>query len=623
MNKIKSYITKKIIRILRKMKITDSFIYKLHKKEFRFNFIFSKLFEKKPLVDQVLLDINSDLCRYNKFFKKLYNYKNTIYVTDIKVYSHLRKNCNSVKYIKSKKKILKKLAVVKYVVFENKCPDYFIKAEKQIVSLIINEQEKIKKEKWEQYLYRKAFFMADNIIALDKNKSQNYLFNNNLSNNYKTKDIINLNINKNSKLFFNKTKFTNNKKTILFYPSYLMGNGVTETLITLLNEIDYDKYDVYVAVIKVNSYKDKQNRINEKANILYFNDARFYGSKIEHDELIKFFNGKKMCDEKYIRDFCIRNNKAIVSEIEFDYVIDYNGYSPYISSMAAYGNKSGKKIIYLHNDLHNDMLTKNYQLINVFYLYQYYDKLVSVSEGCYRVNKEKIEPFVLEKYNFSVKDKMTYILNPVNYEAVVEGSKQNNIEIIDNEKYLKINRTDNSEKVILAPNSKNINFVSIGRLSPEKNFSFLIDVFYEIYKKNKNIRLYIIGMGVEWKHLNQKIEELEKQDVVIMVGYTTNPYELLGKCDCLILPSLYEGLGMVVLEAMILNKYVISSDIEGPREIVKDEYGKLVNIDKDSFIEEINNYITSKKTVKKFDYVKYNKDVLELFYKNVLERNKK
>jgi len=256
-------------------------------------------------------------------------------------------------------------------------------------------------------------------------------------------------------------------------------------------------------------------------------------------------------------------------------------------------------------------------------LYQYYDKLVSVSEGCYRVNKEKIEPFVLEKYNFSVKDKMTYILNPVNYEAVVEGSKQNNIEIIDNEKYLKINRTDNSEKVILAPNSKNINFVSIGRLSPEKNFSFLIDVFYEIYKKNKNIRLYIIGMGVEWKHLNQKIEELELQDVVIMVGYTTNPYELLGKCDCLILPSLYEGLGMVVLEAMILNKYVISSDIEGPREIVKDEYGKLVNIDKDSFIEEINNYITSKKTVKKFDYVKYNKDVLELFYKNVLERNKK
>ena len=146
----------------------------------------------------------------------------------------------------------------------------------------------------------------------------------------------------------------------------------------------------------------------------------------------------------------------------------------------------------------------------------------------------------------------------------------------------------------------------------------LIDAFNTVYSKNKNIRLYIIGDGIDKEKLRHQINNLKLNKVVFLVGYTVNPYDLLSRCDCYILSSLYEGLGMVILESMILNKYVISSNIDGPKEIVKDGYGTLVDINVESFAREMEKFIKGKYHSKKFDYKKYNKEALKLFYENVL-----
>jgi len=602
-----------LFRYIKKHDINGVYLYRLHRKEFRQNTHFIKYYNKE-LKDEILIDGN----KYKEEIVKFFDNKCNIYITSRNLYSLYKGKYNNLVYIRKNSDLyFKKLAETKSILFYNTCPAFFVKSKDQIISLVIDEPNKKLKKTWESTLEKKAFFMANNIIYFSLKNAQNYLYNNDLSKNHRSSKINAINDFKKNDLF-NKTKFINNKKTILFYPSYLMGNGVTETFITLLNELDYDKYDVYVAVNNKSVYYDKQERINKNANLLYFNEHKFFKNKKDHDEIFDFFQGKKICNLDMLKSFCEINNRAIISDLTFDYIIDYNGYSPFVSSMACLGNEKGRKIIYMHNDLYKDCITKNYQLKNVFYLYQFYERIVGVSKGCYEVNKEKIEKYVKENYNFSIEKKMTYILNPVNYQAVIDGSKENNVILKDGNKYLKIKRDDGSFKYLEIPDNKNINFVSIGRLSQEKNFSMLIDAFNTVYSKNKNIRLYIIGDGIDKEKLRHQINNLKLNKVVFLVGYTVNPYDLLSRCDCYILSSLYEGLGMVILESMILNKYVISSNIDGPKEIVKDGYGTLVDINVESFAREMEKFIKGKYHSKKFDYKKYNKEALKLFYENVL-----
>ena len=68
----------------------------------------------------------------------------------------------------------------------------------------------------------------------------------------------------------------------------------------------------------------------------------------------------------------------------------------------------------------------------------------------------------------------------------------------------------------------------------------------------------------------------EKKENIIVIKSIINPYPILNKCDCFVLSSRYEGLPMVIMEALILNKHVISTNITGPNEFLENGYGYLV-----------------------------------------------
>ena len=116
-------------------------------------------------------------------------------------------------------------------------------------------------------------------------------------------------------------------------------------------------------------------------------------------------------------------------------------------------------------------------------------------------------------------------------------------------------------------------FISVGRLTKQKNFEFLIKNISKKIKKNSSILLYIFGNGEEEKKLRNLISKLGLENNIKLFQYSENIYNYLCNSRGFILSSLWEDPGFVLVEAAYLNVPILSSDCKnGPREILN--YGK-------------------------------------------------
>ena len=114
-------------------------------------------------------------------------------------------------------------------------------------------------------------------------------------------------------------------------------------------------------------------------------------------------------------------------------------------------------------------------------------------------------------------------------------------------------------------------YVSIGRLTKQKNFLFLLKCFKKIVDKNKNNQLYILGSGEDYYILEEYINNNNLKKNIFLEGYKKNIYEYLHNAKAFILPSLWEDPGFVLIEASYSNTTIISSDCEnGPKEILNE-----------------------------------------------------
>lgn len=90
---------------------------------------------------------------------------------------------------------------------------------------------------------------------------------------------------------------------------------------------------------------------------------------------------------------------------------------------------------------------------------------------------------------------------------------------------------------------------NVGRLSDQKNHKFLIDIFKEIYDKNNNTVLLLIGKGELEDELKQRVEKFGLTGSVKFLGLRTDVEKLLQAMDIFLLPSKHEGLPVVLIEA--------------------------------------------------------------------------
>ncbi|WP_346893286.1 glycosyltransferase family 1 protein [Clostridium sp. UBA871] len=140
-----------------------------------------------------------------------------------------------------------------------------------------------------------------------------------------------------------------------------------------------------------------------------------------------------------------------------------------------------------------------------------------------------------------------------------------------------MNNAINIEKFIFNENTRRITrkeldiegkFVigNVGRLSYQKNHEFLIRIFNEIYKLNKNAILLLVGRGELENEVREQVENLGLQEVVKFLGVRNDVPQLLQAMDVFLLPSRYEGLGIVYIEAQATGLASFGSDKVVPKE---------------------------------------------------------
>lgn len=111
-------------------------------------------------------------------------------------------------------------------------------------------------------------------------------------------------------------------------------------------------------------------------------------------------------------------------------------------------------------------------------------------------------------------------------------------------------------------------FGNVGRFTNQKNHTFLIDIFYEIYKKNQNSKLMLVGIGEKEEEIKQKVDKLNLEKNVLFLEYREDVNRLMQGMDAFIMPSLYEGFPVVCVEAQaagvpcFLSKDVITNEVK-------------------------------------------------------------
>lgn len=108
----------------------------------------------------------------------------------------------------------------------------------------------------------------------------------------------------------------------------------------------------------------------------------------------------------------------------------------------------------------------------------------------------------------------------------------------------------------------------IGRFNEQKNHKFLVDIFYEIYQKNREAYLLMVGNGDLMSETQDKLDELGLKGRYKILSYRMDIPDLLSAMDCFVFPSLFEGLSVVMIEAqkMMLPCFV-SNTIEKATQI--------------------------------------------------------
>jgi glycosyltransferase involved in cell wall biosynthesis len=119
--------------------------------------------------------------------------------------------------------------------------------------------------------------------------------------------------------------------------------------------------------------------------------------------------------------------------------------------------------------------------------------------------------------------------------------------------------------------------LGVGRLTPQKDFATLLRTVARL-REDRDVRLIILGEGEERDQLQDLCRELGIADHVDLHGFVDNPIKYMARSDVFVLSSVWEGFGIVVVEALASGTPVVSTcGDEGPGEILEDgRYGRLV-----------------------------------------------
>lgn len=341
------------------------------------------------------------------------------------------------------------------------------------------------------------------------------------------------------------------KKKVLFYNGSLRMGGIERVLVEVLQNLDRSNLDIDLVIEDgIRSLNVFEKDIPKDIKLYYLKPEKiikktdFYRQN-RKNPFYKIMYNLMMAYEGYVKK---ENLKKIVKDKHYDVVIDFDmGLSKQIDLINA-----KKKIAWVHSSIEK-WYVKDSRIKRLGERLKKYDKIVTICDAM-KESTEKLYPFL--------KNKMIRIYNPFNFERIIEYSKEKVGE----------NLKEYYEKDFI---------VSVMRLTENsKDFDTLILGFKLAKEKGVKEKLYILGDGSDRDKIEEKIKKEGMEKEIILLGNVKNPYPWIKKAKILVHSSRFEGLPTVLLEGLILDKIVISSDCPtGPREILENgEIGYLYNV---------------------------------------------
>jgi CDP-glycerol glycerophosphotransferase len=394
--------------------------------------------------------------------------------------------------------------------------------------------------------------------------------------------------------------FTDGRSSILINLGGMLGNGITTAALSLLDNIDHDRFDVSVSFPHA-ALPDQQRRIeliNPRVR-RFPQPGTLNGSKLRI-KILAMLNGRRPGRRQILLSRCAglmgEEWRRSFGDSRFDHVIDFSGYEPYWIKLLA-SRTAGSFSIWLHNDIHAEMSNTNRaarlraRIRSSVALYRVADHLVSVSEPLCQVNRASLA-------EWASSERFTFARNTINADRI---------------------RGLAGETVPMAhlPATGVQTFVTAGRLSAEKNHHRLISAFAIVHRADAATRLVILGSGPLFDQLRGLVDDLGLGPCVTLAGYEPNPYPIMAKANCFVLSSDYEGQPMALLEALILGLPIVTTSFDSVRGALPPATGLVVARDVEALAEGMQKFLRNEVANPPFDDADYNRRAMAEFYRAI------
>ena len=334
-------------------------------------------------------------------------------------------------------------------------------------------------------------------------------------------------------------------KKILFGITGLTIGGAERVLVDLVNKL-YNDYDITIFTIYSKGELEKELNPNIKLKSLYnksYKELSKIGQKIFAPLKVLIF--KNMIYKKYIKE---------------NYDVEIAFLEGPITRLFSVKNENAKKIVWIHNDISKvfgngfkSKLKKNLDKK----IYGKYDELVFVS-------KDNLDKF--DKAYSNLKE-----VNKAENENIENKKKRVIYNYIDKERILE----KSCDEIDFSFKKDFVNFLTVARLVEQKGIDRLIKVHKKLIERGYIHNFYIIGDGPEKEKLEKLIKENKVEKTFYLLGQKENPYLYIKNADYFCLLSRFEGYGMVLEEAKILDKSIIITNTAA-REAVENYSNKYI-----------------------------------------------
>lgn len=364
-------------------------------------------------------------------------------------------------------------------------------------------------------------------------------------------------------------------KNILFVIDSLTCGGAEKSLVSLLNNLDYSKYNVDLLLMKRGG--EFENFLSREVNIL---ESPKYFRYLSGDKKIDIKNKVIYIKHRLITSIRLRINNNRKHSIDSEQIV-YESIKNILEPInkkydVAIAYSQGLPTYFVSEIVNAD---KKLSWINCDYVKAKYDKEL---DNKYYNNINKIivvSDFIynsISKMKYDYKSKLKIILDIVDPKLI-------NSMAIDN-------------RAMELENVDEFKILTVGRLAYVKGYDLAVKVAILLKESNYKFKWFIIGEGPERNYIEKLIKENNLENEVILLGVKSNPYPYMKKCDLYVQPSRTEGFGLTVVEAKILGNVIVSTNFDTANKLINNNIdGIITEKNENSIYINIKNLIDNKK----------------------------